>query len=80
MRRKSGRGSYLIHPLPALPAASRPPVFRLCGSTNHCAMSSLCPDLDFIRSHMIGPGCCRGLAALPRRNGAGCGAGVGARG
>lgn len=78
IRRKSGRGSgNLIHPQPVLPAASRLPVFSLGGSTNHCSMSSLCPDLDFI-SHMIG--CCWGLAALPPRSCTGCRAGVGAWG
>lgn len=81
IRRKSGRGSgYLTHPQPVLPAASRLPVFSLGGSTNHCSMSSLCPDLDFIRSHMIGPGCCWGLAALPPRSCTGRRVGVGAWG
>lgn len=62
---------YLIYPrvcaglAAARHVAEHPCLFSLYGSTNHGTMSSLCQGLDFIRSHMIGPGCCSGMAALP---------------
>lgn len=62
---------YLIYPrvcaglAAALHIAEHPCLFSLYGSTNHGTMSSLCQGLDFIRSHMIGPGCCSGMAVLP---------------
>jgi len=73
-RQRHPHRRYLVFPAPALAqphAVARPALFSLCGSTNHCAMSSLCQGLDFISSHMIGLGCCGGLATLAPQSCAG---------